>query len=341
MRNVVYALAPLYLASVWFYGWSTILLSLVVFPTAILVEYLTERAKKKGKVQVSEAVLVTSMLYLLALPPRVPYWIAMVGIAFAVFFGKAVYGGFGRNIFNPAITGRLFVYLSFPAAMGTLWSKPDLNGALWNGNFMAQLTTFLGFPPAVNPDAFTGATPLDLLRRQETVDWFNLLIGNRPGSLGEGPIILILLALVFLLWPLKNGGKNAMPTANYRMIVGTLVGGFAVMAFVWYFMPGYAKRIDPFLGMLSGSLLFCAVFMCTDPITAPKKPLAQYIYGLLAGSITSLIRLFSGFPEGSSFGILVANMFAALLDEILPDAKKAKKPAAKVPAAPEAAKEAQ
>ena len=133
MRKVLYSLIPLWLLSVYLYGWRAILMPLVLFPVGILAEYWMERvkAKDKSKVQVTEAVLVSSALFSLSLPPGLPIWMGIIGILFAVIFGKMVFGGFGRNVFNPAITGRVFIYLAFPAFLGTLWMVPGAAGN-WN-----------------------------------------------------------------------------------------------------------------------------------------------------------------------------------------------------------------
>src|SRR5690606_36933958 len=127
MRKVVYSLIPIFLWSVYLYGWRVLAVTSVVFGVGILAEFVMEKAKNK---KVSEAVWVTSALLALSLPPAVPLWIAAVASAFAVVMGKGVYGGFGRNIFNPAITGRIFTYISFPLLLQTTWMIPGMFGTI-------------------------------------------------------------------------------------------------------------------------------------------------------------------------------------------------------------------
>ncbi|AFG35018.1 putative NADH:ubiquinone oxidoreductase, subunit RnfD [Fervidobacterium pennivorans DSM 9078] len=289
MRKMLYALTPILMFSIFAYGLRVIWLGFWVLLTAIFVEYLFEKRKNKP---VSEAVLVTAMLFLLSLPPSVPFWVAIIGIAFGVAFGKEVYGGFSRNVFNPAIVGRLFIYITFPLYMTSGWFKPSLFGL----------------------DAATSATPLQILRDGQNVDLLNLLLGWRAGAMGEAPVLLILLAAIYLIWT---------KTANWRLMISTY--GSAVLLTFLLDLFNVPKSLPTIPAMLSGSLLFITVFMATEPITAPKKIKSMWIYGIIIGLSGVVIRTFSLFSEGWSFAILIGNMFAPLLDEIIKD-KKVKKP---------------
>jgi Na+-transporting NADH:ubiquinone oxidoreductase subunit B len=288
MRKVLYALAPIYLFSLWLYGIQLLLLTLVVFPTGILIEYYFE---KRRNIKVSEAVLVTCALFTLSLPPRTPLWIAFIGIVFSVLFAKMAFGGFGRNPFNPAISGRLFIYLSFPASMTYGWNVP--------GNF------------GINADVLTGATPLDVLRAGGEIDFISHISGLRAGSIGEGMVILIVLAGIYLIWT---------KTASYEIILSTLAS-FIIVTFGLE-IAGIEKALPTVGSLISGSILFVVVFIATDPISAPKKTQSKWIYGLIIGSSTVLVRTFSLFPEGTSFGIMLGNTFASLLDELFTPKKK-------------------
>ena len=282
MRRVLYSLFPIYLAAVFFYGVYFFIVSLAVFAAGIMTEYLF--MKYYGK-KISEAVLVTSMIYLLSLPPGVPVWIAVTGIVFGVLFGKCVYGGFGRNIFNPAITGRLFIYITFPGKMTSLWTIPS----------------FFGFKEI---DSISSATPLYMMRQGEIPELFNLFTGLRTGSAGEGFIILIVIAAVYLIYT---------KTANWKAVVSTVISFLAFT--ILFFLLGVENSFPPLHALLSGSILFVAVFMVTDPVSSPKKAGAIVLYGILVGGVASLVRTFSLFPEGTSFGILIGNTFASLIDE--------------------------
>lgn len=280
MRRVLYSLAPIFLFSLWLYGPRVLLLLGLSLVLGIGTEYLMER--RQGK-KVSEAVLVSCSLYALSLPPLVPAWIAGLGIVFGVFMAKEVYGGFGRNLFNPAIAGRLFVYISFATAMQAGFVQP--------GNF------------GLGVDAVGSATPLALLAKGEDLSLLPLLLGLRSGSIGEGAAILIVAAGMYLV---------ATKTASWRLILSTLASG-GILALI-LILAGVSRAL-PLESLLAGSFLFVAVFMVTDPVSAPKKPLAQWCYGGIVGACIVLIRTFSLFPEGTSFAVLLGNVSASLLDD--------------------------
>ncbi len=277
MRKVLISLTPLLIFSIFLYGFKSIGIIIVTFILGIFTEWLFVRKTKK---KISEAVLVTCTLYALSMPPAVPLWIAGIGIIFGISFGKMVYGGFGRNIFNPAIAGRLFIYISFPNTVNQ-WVNPR------------------------GVDAFAGATPLELLKNGEVPSLLNLFTGMKSGSMGEGSIILILIAFIYLLYT---------KTASYRSSVSTIIG-FLIMQSILYFMD--LGGASPIYSLFSGSILFLAVFMVTDPVSSPKKNNSLILYGLLIGVCTSLIRTYSLFLEGTSFAILLGNMFAPLFDETI------------------------
>ncbi|MFW5716243.1 MAG: RnfABCDGE type electron transport complex subunit D [Spirochaetota bacterium] len=303
MRRVIATLLLLLVFATYLYGWRVLAINAMVIALAVLTEWLFERTRGK---KVSEAVLVTALLYGLSLPPLVPFWVAAIGIVFAVAIGKEVFGGFGRNVFNPAITGRLFVYISFPTLLQRSWAEPNVPGFV---------TDLLG----LNADAISTATPLDVMRSgaAETLDFRQLFFGFRMGSMGESAIWLIVIAAIYLI---------VTKTAQWRLIFSTFLT--ATLLHVVFYFAGLTQ-IVPHLALMSGSILYVSVFMTTDPISAPNKPGSQWLYGVIIGGTTVLIRVFAGFPEGTSFGILLGNTFASLLDEIMPKQKPKKKPAKK------------
>jgi len=305
MRRVLYSLVPIAVFAVWLYGLRVVAILAVSLAVGIVVEYLFEK-QKGGKV--SEAVLVTATLFALSMPPGAPLWIVAIGIAFAVFMAKEVYGGFGRNVFNPAIAGRLFVYISFAGVLGNSFYEP--------GNFGAAAGSLLG-----RIDAVTAVTPLANLRDGAQVPLIGLLTGIRPGSIGESSIILILAAAVYLL---------VTKTAQWRLMLSTVAGG-AITAGI-LILAGIPAAL-PVESLMAGSFLFVAVFMSTDPVSAPKKQTAQLAYGLLIGVVVVIIRSFSLFPEGTSFAILIGNTFASLFDKQATASAKRKADAAKAAAA--------
>lgn len=283
MRKVLVALVPIYLHSLWMYGLKALAALMVTLVFGIFTEWLFER-KRNGKI--SEAILVTCALYGAAFPPDTPLWIIAVGIIFATAMAKGVYGGFGRNIFNPAIAGRLFIYISFATVL--------------NASYAAQ--GGFGLNAA---DVVASATPLGVMRSGGSVPILDLLLGNRTGAVGEGAIILILAAAIYLI---------ATKTASWKIILSSLIGGGVLATAL--FASGVKGALPP-ESLLAGSFMYVTVFMATDPVSAPKKPLSHFIYGGMIGCLVVVIRTFSAFPEGTSFALLLGNTFASLIDELV------------------------
>jgi Na+-transporting NADH:ubiquinone oxidoreductase subunit B len=280
MRRVLLSLAPIVLFAGYLYGLRLLVLALVVFPAGFICEYIFEKRRNK---KVTEAVFVTSTLFLLSLPPDTPWWMALIGIVFGIVIGKEVFGGFGRNPFNPAIAGRLFIYLTFPLFMTAGWVTP--------GDF--------------GIDAVSTATPLAMLHAGTHVDLAALLTGLRPGSMGESPVVLVLLAGIYLM---------ATKTASWITCLST-IGSAALLTFALD-ITNVPKALDTLPALLSGSFLFVAVFMATDPVSSPKNPVARLLFGIIVGTTAVLVRTFSLFTEGTSFGVLVGNTLGPLLDEL-------------------------
>ncbi|PNR95737.1 NQR2 and RnfD family protein [Petrotoga sp. 9PWA.NaAc.5.4] len=281
MRRVLYSLIPIYIFAFYMYGIRLLYLSVFVYGFGILTEYLFEKRKNR---KVTEAVLVTCTLFVLSLPPKTPWWIASIGIIFGVLFAKEAYGGFGRNIFNPAIAARLFIYITFPNIMTQAWAQP--------GNFGRMVN-----------DVMTTATPLEILANGENIGLFDLFFGIRSGSMGEGPIFLILIAAIYLI---------VTKTASWKIMISTFLSASILTVFLS--LLAIPKLSNPLEFLFSGSLIFVTVFMATDPVTAPKNETSKWFYGIIIGVTAILIRSFSLFPEGTSFAVLMGNTFAALLD---------------------------
>jgi Na+-transporting NADH:ubiquinone oxidoreductase subunit B len=286
MKRVLYALVPVVIASVYFFGWRSLVTLVAVSVAGFLTEYAFTRTYKEP---VTSAVFVTSFLFTLSLPPTLPLWMALVGIVFGVTFGKMVFGGFGRNIFNPALVGRAFIYVSFPVYMNSVWTEP----------VRGMVGGFARFAP----DAVTQATPLRLLKEGAEVAWSKLLLGNTAGCLGETSAVLVILGGLYIVW------KKA---ANYRIVVSGLIGMLLVQLIFW--KSGVKGATDPVSALLSGSFLFGLFFFATEPISASQLNEGRWIYGALIGVLTVIIRTFSGWAEGMMFAILLANMFAPIMD---------------------------
>jgi Na+-transporting NADH:ubiquinone oxidoreductase subunit B len=298
MNRVLYALIPLVLFSIYLFGWKVLALILVSNLAAFITEYLFIRNKKNGKV--SMAVFVTGTLLALTLPPTLHLWMAALGAVVAVMFGKMVFGGFGLNIFNPAIVGRTFIYISFPQQMTVTWLKPYL---------------LSGFPGGLlrwtaEPAMQTSATILGQLRQNGVTDYSfsSAFWGFIPGSAGETSALLIILAGLYLI---------LTKTAKWQPMAATIL---SLLAWQFIFYP----HLNPFLGLVVGGAIFGVVFMTTDPVSQAKGKTAIWIYGLLIGFLTVFIRRFSLFAEGMMFAILLTNAVMPLIEYAIDNVIKKK-----------------
>lgn len=302
MRTVLKALLIILIASVYFNGLRVLLLTAVNIVFAVLTEYVFEKKILKRQ-KVSEAVLVTAVLYTMTLPVALPLWMSVIGIIFGVFFGKMVFGGFGKNIFNPAIVGRCFVYINFPEPLTIHWNQvPSL------ADFPGGFTTWL-FPEI---DSVSTATPMLAFRNEGIFsEIMDLLIGNVPGVIGEASKILIILCAIYLIYT---------KVASWQIMAGCAIG-FTAITLVFNMM-GVESVPNPIIGMLSGGFLFGTAFMATDPISAAKTPLGKWIFGIIIGAVTVIIRGFALFSGGVMFAILIGNTFAPIIDYAINAQKK-------------------
>jgi len=300
MIGVLVALVPCIASALYRFGWRTVAILAACAIPAFLAEWLFTRSRKEP---VSSAVFVTAALLALTLPPTIPLWMAALGAGVAIVFAKECFGGFGRNIFNPALTGRCFMYVCFANAMSVRWTEPASGGA---GALATWVTPGL--------DAITKPTPLSYLRNviadpTSTVEaarlpgHLDLLLGHRAGCLGETAALAIIAGGAYLI---------ARRYADWRLMLSAVLGLLGASLVIW--LLGIKGVRDPVWNLLSGGFLFGAVFMVTDPVSAPRRPLARWAYGLLVGALTVIIRRFGVFPEGTMFAILLMNAFNPSLD---------------------------
>ncbi len=297
MNQVIYAALPLVLAGVYFYGWRVVVMLVVGNLAAFLTEYAFVR--KTGQ-QVTAAVFVTGTLLVMSLPPALPMWMVVVGAVFSVAFAKMMFGGFGRNIFNPALVGRAFLYVSFGGLMTAHWSEP--------------VAGMVGGMAAYASDAITQATPGILLKAGGTISLKQLFIGATSGTIGGTSSMLAIAGGLYLLW---------RKTANWRIALSAVLGFYGVQGAL--FLAGVSKAAEPLHAMLAGSFLFGVFFFATEPVTASKHAVGRWVYGAFIGAMSSLIGVYSVWPAGTMFAILLANMFTPIMDYGLKqwDAKRA------------------
>lgn len=299
MRTVLIALIPLIVLSVFFYGWRSLFLIIFNVIVACIVEYICESKIYKRK-KISEAAIITAILYTMTLPPSLPLWISAIGITAGIFFGKAVFGGFGKNVFNPAIVGRAFIYVNFPVPITIFWNEVANGDKFFSG--LGGFTKWL--TPVI--DSTSTATPLMLYRETgELTNLLNLSLGNIPGAIGETAKILIIIGGIYLLYK---------KVASWQIVVSQLIGFFATSIIL--LLAGVESVPNPIAGVMMGGFLFGAMFMATDPISAPKTIPGKWAYGLIIGSTVVIIRAFALFAGGMMFAILLGNVFSPIIDYV-------------------------
>jgi electron transport complex protein RnfD len=293
MWTVNLALLPAFLMSVYYFGPRALYVTGLCIITAVLSEYIYQKALKK-KIAINDgSAFLTGLLLGMNLPPGLPFYIPIVGSFMAIVITKLLFGGLGYNIFNPALIGRAFLLISWPKAM-TIWTEAT--------------------PLFAGIDAKTVATPLGILKEEglakllelfadKTDLYMNLFTGSRAGSLGETSVIALLIGAAFLLY--KRYITWHIPF-SFLATVGML-------AWIFGGESGFFTG-DPVIHLLSGGLILGAFFMATDYVTCPSVRKGQIIFGIGCGAITMLIRLKGGFPEGVMFAILLMNCFAPLID---------------------------
>ena len=291
MLNVIIALMPAYLAGIWYFGVGALIVSCVAMASCVAFEWLISKFLLKKQPQINDlSALLTGLLLGMNLPSSLPWWMVVIGSLIAIGIGKMSFGGLGNNLFNPALVGRVFLLISFPAAM-TTWPVPD------------QLT-LLGD----NVDALTAATPLAYIKEGifTTFTEMEMFLGNIGGSFGETCSAALLLGLVYLL---------ATRTISWHIPV-SILGTVLIFTGIMHGIDP-CTYASPLLHITSGGLLLGSIFMATDYVTSPMTKTGQIIFGVGIGHITMVIRLFGSYPEGISFAILIMNAVVPLINRYI------------------------
>ncbi|MBR2619184.1 MAG: RnfABCDGE type electron transport complex subunit D [Paludibacteraceae bacterium] len=288
MLYVVLALLPAYLVALYYFGVGALAVSVIAIASCIGFEAFIQRFVLKTKVSISDgSAALTGLLLAMNLPSNLPWWMVIIGSMAAIGLGKMCYGGLGNNLFNPALVGRVFLLISFPAAM-TVWPVPEPFS-------MAYM------------DAQTAATPLSLMKFDQMLPpILSTIVGNEGGSMGEVSAIALLLGGCFLLW------KKVITWHIPVSILATV----AVFTGIMHLVDPIAYE-NPLWHLCSGGLLLGAIFMATDYVTSPMTTRGQLIYGVGIGLITVIIRLWGSYPEGVSFAILLMNATTPLIDKYI------------------------
>ena len=298
MRDVVIALLPTAFVGVLFFGLNALLVIMTSVAACVGFEYLFNRYCFHKKNTITDfSAIVTGLLLAYNLPSSMPLWMILLGAFMAIVVGKLCYGGLGKNIFNPALVGRVFLFISFPVQM-TSWPKPE----------------FLKF---LDLDAQTSATTLGILKHLDgqtsatylnahLPNYFDMFIGNIGGCIGEVSAFALLLGLAYMLW------RRVITWHIPFYYIATV---FVITGLMWLITGDV--RYEPITHILSGGLMLGAIFMATDYTTSPMSKKGQILFAVCCGILTVIIRLYSAYPEGVSFAILIMNAFVPLIDKYM------------------------
>lgn len=309
MREVFLALVPASAAAVYFFGLHALWIILTAIAVSVATEWVIQKLTRRPVTVSDGSAALTGLLLALVIPPTVPLWIPVIGSVFAIALAKQVFGGLGSNPLNPALIGRAFLTLSYPSLLTGVWAWPKAAAAWLSNSNVAVMAT-----GKVTVDAITSATPLKYIKElpqaikvdpaqlgqvvHQLQHFFvkPLFIGSVAGSLGETSALALLIGAAYLL---------ARKIIDWR-IPAAYLGTVAIMALL------YGQ--NPLFHLLAGGLIIGAFFMATDYVTSPKTHKGRIIFGIGAGLLTMLIRLFGGYPEGVCYSILIMNAFAPLID---------------------------
>lgn len=276
MLDVVIALFPASIVGVYNFGYRAFIMILITIASCVSFEWLFQKWTGRRSTVGDFSAVVTGLLLALNLPADVPYWMPVLGGAFAIIIVKQLFGGIGQNFMNPALGARCFLLLSFTG----------------------QMTTF-------TYDAVTTATPLAVIKDGGTVDLFRMFIGSTAGTIGETSAAALLIGFLYLL--VRRIISPRIPLA-YVGSFGVLILIYALatgMADPWYFLAAE---------LCGGGLMLGAVFMATDYVTSPVTPNGRIVFGILLGILTFAFRMFGASAEGVSYAIIIGNLFVPLIE---------------------------
>ena len=289
MRDVLIALIPAMLGSIYFFGFRSLLVTLVSAAACVFFEWGFCKVRKLHCKTYDLSAVVTGVLLAFVCPVTIPYWTIILGDFFAIVLVKMLFGGLGKNIVNPALAGRAFLF-SWPILMSN-WVKVGFDNAA------GLLST---------ADAVTAATPMSAMHQgalpEESI--LDMFLGNIGGCIGETSALLLIIGFVYLLY-------RKVITARIPL---AYIGTVAILAFL--FPQGNDRIAWMAAQVFGGGLMLGAIFMATDYVTSPLTKLGQIVYGIGCGVITILIRYFGGYSEGVTYAILCMNACAVLLDKI-------------------------
>ena len=290
MSDVLVAMIPIAIVAVYRYGWQVLLLMLVGMASATFFEWAYRFLLKKSITIDDFSAAVSGLLLVMVLPPQTPWWMVVIGTFFAIVIVKQLYGGIGRNFLNPALAGRAFLLASYATLMAT-WNIPKALSGTVDGVTMATPLAALDSSdaPGVMPAYFSTG---------------KLFMGYIPGSMGEISTLAILIGAGYLIY---------RDVISWRIPV-SFIGTLALLTLV-FGHEGFSNGQWMVYNLFSGSALFGACFMATDYATSPVTLKGQLLFGAGCGLLTVLIRYFGGFPEGTTYAILIMNLCTWAIDK--------------------------
>ncbi len=313
MYGVVFAMIPAMLVSIYFFGWDALKVLVISAFACMFFEWVIQKYIIKGPITINDgSALVTGILLAFNLPSNLPIWIILIGAFVSIGMAKMSFGGLGKNPFNPALVGRVFLLISFPVQM-TSWPIPK---PLFGQKLI---------------DAVTGPTPLGMIKEglkndrtvqnimengnkaivdgQEIVfkipDYVNELVGFQGGSLGEVSAIALIIGAIYMLF---------RKIITWHIPVSYLLSSFIFAGIAWLIDPSY--YVNPLFHLVTGGLMLGVFYMATDMVSSPMSPKGQIVFGIGCGVITMVIRFWGAYPEGVSFAILIMNAFAPLINRV-------------------------
>ena len=312
MYMVVIAMIPAMLVSFYMFGLGALRVFLISVLSCYLFEYLIQRYLIRGPITINDgSALITGILLAFNVPSSIPWWMMVVGALVAIGMGKMSFGGLGKNPFNPALVGRVFMLISFPVEM-TRWPKPIVS---------REYFSFAGMDDKIL-DTVTGPTPLGKLQEEgvegisETSGYADMVLGQMGGSMGEISAIALVVGGLYLLY---------RRVITWHIPVAYLGSSFALAAILWFADP--TQYADPFFHLVTGGLILGVFYMATDYVSSPISAKGQIIFGVGAGVLTILIRVFGSYPEGVSFAILLMNAATPLINNRFKPKRFGHKPA--------------
>jgi Na+-translocating ferredoxin:NAD+ oxidoreductase subunit D len=296
MYGVVIAMVPAMLVSIYYFGLDALRVLILASVACLFFEWVIQKYLIKGPITITDgSALVTGILLAFNVPTNLPGWMVIVGALVAIGIAKMSFGGLGKNIFNPALVARVFLLISFPVQM-TSWPVPK------------PITEGLA-------DVVTGPTPLAIVKEgldagktmselhSELPEYYNYLIGQMGGSLGEVSAIALILGGLYMIW---------RKIITWEIPVSILVTVFVFSGILWLIDPQY--NADPFFHLITGGMMLGAIYMATDMVSSPMTRAGQLLYGFGIGLLTILIRIWGAYPEGVSFAILLMNAAVPLIN---------------------------